>query len=143
MCEPLFSVLLPSRNRLELLRLALNSVAIQDFSNLEVIISDNASDQKYLDFWSDCHQLDIRYLRSEEPISVTENWNRAIEAARGEYIIMLGDDDALTPGLLVRLSDLIQRFRRPDVLYLGAYYYAYPGVFASKPEGYFCSVKNS
>jgi O-antigen biosynthesis protein len=141
--EPCFSILLPSRNRLELLRHALASVHVQDFTDFEVIVADNASDQIYETQFSTPGDAKVRFLRSEQPLSVTQNWNRALEAAKGRYVIMLGDDDALTPGLLRRLADLIQRFEQPDVIYLMAYHYAYPGVFEGQPEGYFCIVNNS
>ncbi len=61
----------------------------------------------------------------------------------GEYVIMLGDDDALTPGLLGRLATIIVKFERPDVIYLMAYHYAYPDVFDTQQDGYFCVVNNS
>jgi hypothetical protein len=143
MSRPLFSILLPSRNRLELLKHALASIQIQDFSDFEVIVSDNASDQPYADDLDAFASLNVRIVRSDTPLSVTRNWNVAIEAARGEYAIMLGDDDALTPGLLSRLSASIRKFDKPDVIYQMAYHYAYPGVFESEPKGYFCSVNNS
>jgi hypothetical protein len=143
MSRPLFSILLPSRNRLELLKHALASIQIQDFSDFEVVVSDNASDEPYADVLESFAPIDVRIIRSDTPLSVTKNWNVAIEAALGEYAIMLGDDDALTPGLLGRLSAIIQRFDRPDVIYQMAYHYAYPGVFESQPNGYFCSVNNS
>src|SRR5258708_1695448 len=143
MSRPLFSILLPSLNRLELLKHALASIEIQDFSDFEVVVSDNASDEPYANNLEEFAGLNVRLIRSEQPVSVTANWNVAIEAACGEYAIMLGDDDALTPGLLTWLSELIQRFDRPDVIYQMAYHYAYPGVFESQPEGYFCRVDNS
>ncbi len=44
MTRPLFSILLPSRNRLELLHHAVHSVLRQD-ADLEIVIADNASDE--------------------------------------------------------------------------------------------------
>ena len=143
MSRPFFSILLPSRNRLDLLKHALASIQIQDFSDFEVIVADNASDPPYADRLDSFASPKVRLVRSELPISVTANWNVAIEAARGEYAIMLGDDDALTPGSLSRLSASLQRFDRPDVIYQMAYHYAYPGVFELQPNGYFCRVHNS
>jgi glycosyltransferase involved in cell wall biosynthesis len=143
MSDPCFSILLPSRNRFELLRHAPASIFLQDFTDFEVVVADNASDQIYETQFSTIRRGNVRFLRSEQPLSVTENWNRALEAAKGEYIIMIGDDDALTPGLLHRLAHLIRSFDQPDVIYLMAYHYAYPGVWEAQPEGYFCIVNNS
>jgi glycosyltransferase involved in cell wall biosynthesis len=144
MSNPLFSILIPSRNRLELICHALESISIQNFDDYEIIVSDNASDTPYKDRIASAFPgLPLRVLRSEEPLAVTENWNRALDDARGRYIIMLGDDDALTPGCLHRLSELISRFSEPDLLYQMAHHYAYPGVFPDHPNGFFCEVRNS
>ena len=140
--RPLFSVLIPSRNRLELLRHAVDSVLGQDAS-FEIIIADNASNEPYSDYISSLGQIASRSVRSEIPLPVTENWNRALAAATGRYFIMLGDDDALCPGWLTRATGLIEKFEEPDVLYAMAYHYAYPGVIQSRSGGYFASVNNS
>lgn len=140
----LFSILIPSRNRLDLLRHAIASVAGQDFTDYEIIVSDNASDPPYAEPLRDLEgPVAPTVLRSDEPLSVTRNWARALEAATGDYVIMLGDDDALVPGALARLAGLIDGHGRPDVVYVMAYHYAYPGVFGHAPAGYFCAVNNS
>jgi len=139
----MFSVLIPSRNRLDLLKLAVQSVLLQEFGAFEIIISDNASDQDYRGFVEGLADARVRYVRSETPLSVTENWNRALEASSGEYVVMLGDDDALAPGYLAHQADLIARFDQPDVLYSMCYHYSYPGVVAGAPDGYLVTVDNS
>jgi len=140
--RPLLSILLPSRNRLDLLKLALASVIAEGKTHLEVVISDNASDQDYGGYLARV-KFPIRYIRHDQPLSVTENWNRALEAAEGRYVVMLGDDDALSPGFVRRILDAVDAFDQPEAIYMMAYHYAYPGVFPSNPLGYFCTVDNS
>jgi glycosyltransferase involved in cell wall biosynthesis len=113
MCDPRFSILIPSKNRIELLRYAISSITNQDYESVEIVIADNASDCPYESMITYVGSINLRFLRSEKPISVTENWNRALAAARGDYFIMLGDDDALTPGLLKRLDALITKAGQP------------------------------
>jgi len=141
--NPMFSILLPSRNRLELLRHAIASVIAQGDQDIEIIVADNASSDDYASYLSQLSRVTIVYERCDTPISVTANWNRALGLADGEYVIMLGDDDALTPNLLRDLRAIIERFDRPEVVYMMAYHYAYPGVFPHAPAGYFRSVNNS
>src|SRR5258707_426641 len=100
MSRPSFSILLPSRNRLELLKYAIDSVVEQCEGNLEIVVSDNASDEDYETYLRSVTSVPIRYIRGDTPISVTANWNRALQAATGDYVVMLGDDDALTPGFI-------------------------------------------
>lgn len=138
---PLFSVLLPSRDRLELLKHAVASTLGQDFADFEIVVSDNASSDDYAGFVASLGDARVRYLRSDAPLVVTDNWSRALDAARGRYVIMLGDDDALCPGYLSRLARLIEQFGAPDVVYSMAYHYAYPGVFPNAPNGFLAEVK--
>jgi glycosyltransferase involved in cell wall biosynthesis len=138
---PLFSVLLPSRNRLELLKHAVGSVLRQDLGDFEIIVSDNASTEGYAAYVAALNDPRIRCLCSDVSLPVTDNWNRALDAARGQYIIMLGDDDALAPGYLARVAALIPAFAEPDVVYSMSYHYGYPGVFAAAPKGYLAELK--
>ena len=128
-----FSILLPTRNRLELLKFAIESVRRQDCGDWELVVSDNASDE---DVGAYIHTLGdprIRVHRSERLIPVTDNWNLALEMSVGDYVIMLGDDDALLPSGLTTIKALIAKWRQPDAIYAQAMQYAYPGVIPGHP----------
>lgn len=92
------SILLPTRNRLDLLKLAIESVRLQEYSDWEIVVSDNASDDDIGAYVQSLGDPRIRCRRFEQLVPVTDNWNAALEAATGEYFVMLGDDDALVPG---------------------------------------------
>ena len=133
---PAFSILLPTRNRLEYLRLAVETVRRQDHADWEMVISDNASDQPVGEYVASLDDPRVRYSRSETTLPVTENWSRALGMSRGQYVLMLGDDDGLLPGYLSTMANLIHRFEEPDCIYSGAYLFAYPGVIPSMPAGF-------
>ena len=132
----LLSVLLPTRNRLEYLRYAVESVRRQDGDDWEIIVSDNDSTDDVAGYVAGLVDERIRYVRTDTFVPVTENWNNALRHARGDYVVMLGDDDALLPGYLSALRDLADRFAQPDVIYTGALLFAYPGVLPDGPAGY-------
>ena len=98
MSTPRFSVLLPTRNRIDLLEEAIETVRAQDYADWEIIVSDNASAEDVRGLVERIGDPRIIYLRSDTPLPVTANWNRAMDAARGHNVVMLGDDDGLTPG---------------------------------------------
>ena len=123
-----FSILLPTRNRLDLLKLAIESVRRQDYEDWEIVVSDNASVDDISAFVLGLRDARLRARRSEQLIPVTDNWNASVDMARGDYVIMLGDDDALLPGALRALDALIALGREPDAIYAQALQYAYPGV---------------
>jgi glycosyltransferase involved in cell wall biosynthesis len=140
---PRFSVVIPSRNRATLLRHSINSVVRQHYTDLEIVVSDNASEEDYAALVASFPGVPLRLLRSEVPLAVTDSWNRAIDAATGDYVVMLGDDDALAPGYFSAADRLIDQFDGPEVIYSPAYHYAWPGVVPGQPNGYLASVLNS
>lgn len=130
------SVLLPTRNRLDLLRHAVASVLSQPAEDWEIVISDNHSTEDVAGYVESLEDKRVRYLRTSRPVAVTDNWNNALEAAEGEYIIMLGDDDALLPGYFATVRRLVEDFSSPDLIYHSALLYAYPSVLPDAPDGY-------
>lgn len=130
-----FSVLLPTRNRLEYLKYAIASVINQEYDNWEIIVSDNNSDddnEGYIRFLNDSR---IKYFRMHSVCSVTENWNNALEQSTGEYIVMLGDDDCLLKGYFKTSLDLLQKHQYPEMVYTSALNYVYPGVMPNSLQG--------
>jgi hypothetical protein len=133
---PLVSVLLPTRNRLEFLRFAIETVLRQDDPDWEIVVSDNASDEDIAGHLDGLGDDRVRYVRSASFVPVTDNWNIALENSTGRYAVMLGDDDGLMPGYVRRMRELVERFREPEVIYQGAWLYAYPGVDPAEASGY-------
>ena len=131
-----FSVLLPTRNRLDLLRYAVETVLRQDYADWEIIISDNDSEQDVAGYVQSLHEPRIKYFRTGSFIPVTDNWNNALEKSTGNFMVMLGDDDGLMQGCFSTLRGLVERYGPPDFIYTNALLYAYPGVIPTYPEGY-------
>jgi glycosyltransferase involved in cell wall biosynthesis len=131
-----FSILLPTRNRLEYLQLAVESILRQDMSDWQLVISDNCSEQDVEGYVTSLADPRIVYHRTERVVPVTENWNRALAFSDGDYVIMLGDDDALLGGYLQRMEELIGEFDGPELIYTKALLFTYPGVDPEHPTGY-------
>jgi glycosyltransferase involved in cell wall biosynthesis len=130
-----FSVLIPTRNRLSYLKMAVESVIQQDYDQWEIIISDNYSEEDIESYVKELNDDRIKFYRTKEFIPVTDNWNHALEKSVGDYVIMLGDDDALMKGYFREVLKLLNQFDSPDLLYTSAFLYAYPGVFSDFPLG--------
>lgn len=133
-----FSVLLPTRNGGGYLENCINSILGQDYSDLELIISDNANHDKTPQIIEQ-YVADprVKILRLEEPVSVTDNWNNALNAASGDYILMMGDDDYLLPGYFCKVDKLLERHGRPDCLVYNAYSYVAPGSIGENVQSFY------
>lgn len=130
------SLLLPSRNRPEYLQYAIESIRLQDYADWEIIVADNCSDIPIANDRSLLNDARIKIKRANYPLSVTDNWNIALAASSGEYILMLGDDDAIMPKYLSEMTGLLEKFNSPDVVYTGAELFTYPQVDPNYPTGY-------
>jgi hypothetical protein len=133
---PLVSVLLPTRNRLEYLRYAIETVRRQDHGDWELVVSDNDSEEDIEGHVRSLGDARVRYVRTPAFVPVTENWNNALAHSRGRYVVMLGDDDGLMRGYVAAIDDLVARFGAPDLIYQNAWLFSYPGVQESEPDGF-------
>jgi glycosyltransferase involved in cell wall biosynthesis len=131
-----YSVLLPTHNRLEYLRYAVETVRRQDFSDWEIIVSDNDSVDDIAGFVRSLGDIRVKYFRTESFLPVTDNWNNALVRSSGDYVVMLGDDDGLMPAYFSTIERLLAKFPDPDFVYASAYFYAYPGVMPDTPDGF-------
>ena len=105
-----FSVLVPTRDRLEYLRQAVESVLCQDYGDWEVCIADNASSDSTREWVESLGDPRILYSRAERLSPVTENWNRCLSMSSGDYVVMLGDDDAILRGYFTTHKRVIDDF---------------------------------
>jgi len=138
-----FSVLLPTRNRLEYLKYAVASVQMQDYKNWEIIVSDNCSDDDVEGYVRALNDPRIHFYRTASFCSVTDNWNNALEKSSGDYVIMLGDDDSLLKGYFTACKNLLGRHDFPDMIYQSALQYVYPDVLPNHPNGYLVQLVNA
>jgi glycosyltransferase involved in cell wall biosynthesis len=129
-----FSVLIPTRNRLDYLRYAVDSVRGQNYEDWEIVVADNESEQDVGEYLRTLDDERIRYFRTTRSLPVTENWNFALEQSRGDYVVMLGDDDALLRNYFCMQSELVDRYEAPEFVYCDALQYAYPNVIPDHPE---------
>lgn len=95
---PLVSVIIPTFNRKDLLKIAIDSVLKQSYSNIEIIVTDNASSDGTCYLMEDysVNNKCIKYIRRNENIGPHKNALYAYkEYAKGKYVFFLSDDDYL------------------------------------------------
>jgi glycosyltransferase involved in cell wall biosynthesis len=99
--QPLVSIGMPTYNRADgYLPLALDSALAQDYPNLEIIVSDNASTDGTEELVRSKADSRVRYFRHEKSIGGTNNFNFCVEHARGAYFLLLHDDDLIDPDFI-------------------------------------------
>lgn len=107
--NPLVSVIIPTYNRRESLKRALNSVSSQTFEDYEVIVIDDASEDDTEEMVGRLAKDDkrVRYYRLANNSGASAARNVGLTKVRGIYIAFLDSDDEWRSN---KLSDQIQKF---------------------------------
>lgn len=98
--DPVFSIILPTHNRPEMLARSIQSVMDQTFSDYELIVIDDGSKCDNQAIVDQFPSERIQFHKNSEAQGVSAARNRAIRLARGELITFLDDDDAYLPTYL-------------------------------------------
>jgi glycosyltransferase involved in cell wall biosynthesis len=115
---PLVSVIIPTFNRPQLLiERALSSALGQNYPNLEVLVVMDGPDPKTQAALDDISDPRLRPMALPENMGASQARNAGIQAARGEWIAFLDDDDEWRPNKLARqmAQALRSRYRFPVV----------------------------
>lgn len=106
------SVIIPMYNAEPYIRQCIQSVILQTWSNLEILVIDDGSTDRSLKVCEDLSRIDDRIrILTQNNQGVSAARNRGIEAAVGEYIFFLDSDDAIHPILIEELIRRAERFQ--------------------------------
>jgi glycosyltransferase involved in cell wall biosynthesis len=128
---PLVSIGIPTFEREATLGRALASALGQTHSRLEVIISDNLSQDgtEQVCLAAAARDERVRYIRQERNRGSTANFNELFDACRGDYVLMLADDDWLDPDYVASCLAVLRSDERAAIVG-GRPRYVRDGVFA-------------
>jgi len=119
--KPLVSVVMPVYNGEKYLREAIESVLNQSYSNIELIIVNDASTDSTKSIIHSYSDSRIQYVENEVNLGIVKSRNRGIDASNGEFIANLDSDDIAVPERIEKqlafLSD------NPDFGMCGTFYH--------------------
>lgn len=102
------SIAIPTFNRVNYLRMAVESALSQTYANIEVIISDNASTDNTCETLDKYNDSRIVVVRQSTNIGMMANWNKCLEMATGDYFILLSDDDLLDSNAIEKMIAIFE-----------------------------------
>jgi len=112
--EPLFSVVIPAFNRVDLLEQTLNSVFAQRFTSYELIVVDDGSTDSTVDFLRSLEpRLTFLTQSNRGPASAR---NLGVSRARGAYLAFLDSDDVWFPWTLELYARVLKETGNPVFL---------------------------
>jgi glycosyltransferase involved in cell wall biosynthesis len=90
---PWISFCIATYKRQELLAKTLVSIQQQLVTDFEVIISDNDPEQSSKFIVENMQDQRFHYSYNQENLGMVKNFNQALQLARGEFVVMISDDD--------------------------------------------------
>ena len=116
--RPLVSICVPTRNRGAVLRDAILNICAQDYAPIEILISDNASEDNTE---AVCRQLAaedsrIRYVRHDQNLGLHGNHNFCMDQGRGEFLCIFHDHDRRASTVISEYVAFLQRHPRVGVV---------------------------
>src|SRR3954449_382929 len=104
---PRMTIIIPTRERCDTLRWAIKTCVTQDYDDLEILISDNASTDATTDVIAEYDDTRIRYVNPGRRLGMSEHWEFAFSHVTSGHLGVIGDDDGLLPGAIEDLARII------------------------------------
>jgi len=99
---PKVSVVIPTYNRPDALRRAIDSALGQSMANLEIVVAVERGDQSTLDMLARLEEPRVRYVINPGPRGPGPNRDSGVASSTGEWVAFLDDDDEWLPNKLER-----------------------------------------
>ena len=115
--DKLVSAIITTHNRQDLLLRAVRSVFSQTYKNIELIVVDDASNDRADELLKEFN-LQYIYIPKEESKGGNHARNTGILTAKGEYVALLDDDDYWLPTKIEKQVRLIEE-KKSGIVYCG------------------------
>ncbi|MFD7260676.1 glycosyltransferase family 2 protein [Streptomyces sp. NPDC059874] len=114
-----FEILLPYYGDVALMRDAVRSVLAQDGDDWRLTVVDDGREPGVPEWFEGLADPRVRYFRNEDNLGVTGNFNRCVELAEYEYLVLMGCDDLMHPNYLRVVRAAVEREPRAAMIQPG------------------------
>lgn len=122
-----YSIIIPTRNKAQYLPFALQSVLSIERNDVEIIVSNNHSADGTAAYLATVSDPRLRVVSPPVDLPMSLHYEFAISQATGEWLTLLGDDDAVMPYIFDRLDELTRQYDQISVIASARAYYFWPG----------------
>src|SRR6186713_1491963 len=102
-----FTVVIPTRERADTLFHTLRTCVAQDYDNLTILVSDNVSADNTEEVVKSFKDKRIQYIKTAQRLSMSGNWDFALDHVSGGFVNFIGDDDGLIPNSFSVLNQIL------------------------------------
>lgn len=106
--DPKLTIIIPTRNRSQSLEYTIKTCISQDYEDLSILISDNASSDSTMEIVKSINDPRVRYINTSQRLSMTKNWEFALSHVNDGYVSFIGDDDGFLPNAAKNIASIIK-----------------------------------
>lgn len=121
--RPRITIIVPTRERCDTLVWALKTCVTQDYDDLSILVSDNASTDGTRDVVNSYDDSRIRYVNPGRRLGMSEHWEFAFSHVDTGFVGVIGDDDGLLPSAIEDVSDIVGASELPLVWPIQQYFW--------------------
>lgn len=122
---PYFSIIIPQKDRAEYLYHTIRTCMVQDYPKLEILVSDDCSQDNSVDVVRELMKIDsrIKLFAHDHHLGMRDNFEYVLNQVKPGYVMALGGDDGLTPGAVWRMLEILRETNTqlltwtPDLFY--------------------------
>jgi glycosyltransferase involved in cell wall biosynthesis len=118
---------IPTKNRAYYLKYAIKSVLSSPRQDIELVVSNNFSSDETSKILSEINDSRMRVVSPDIALPMASHYEFAISKARGDWITILGDDDAVMPYIFESLDKYILNYSNIDIISSARAYYFWEG----------------
>lgn len=118
---PHVQVFVLAHNRPQMLRETLLSILSQDCEEFELIVSDNSTNDAVQELIASEFANSLVYRRRNPPLSPIGHFQKLLEEANGDYIVLFHDDDLMLPSFVRVMRDFLDQFTNYSAAASNAY----------------------
>ena len=122
---PLVSISIPAYNAERYILETIESILAQDYPNIELLVQDNHSTDGT---WALLQELaaqhpQISIQQNEHTVHVVANFNRVINRAKGDFVMVMGSDDLLNPSFVRCCLETFSQNLQIDIVTTNYFYF--------------------
>ena len=140
-----YSIVIPTKNRAYYLKYAIKSVLSSPRQDIELVVSNNFSSDETSKILSEINDSRMRVVSPDIALPMAAHYEFAISKARGDWITILGDDDAVMPYIFESLDKYILNYSNIDIISSARAYYFWEGcenIYGDLVVAYSCKFKD-
>ncbi len=115
--NPKITICIPTYNRAEYLKEAVDSALNQNYENYEILIVDDGSTDNTSEMVKSINSDKIKYFKSEENLGRPKVRNKLVTLSKGEFLLWLDDDDKLRENILDDYVKILLANPKVNIIY--------------------------